>query len=62
MKIKNVRYDSQDWQSFIHYLWPLQWTSETPLNGELNEIIHLSKGNNWIGSDDLSGALIKGYR
>ncbi|WP_277889683.1 ATP-binding protein, partial [Escherichia coli] len=27
MKIKNVRYDSQDWQSFIHYLWPLQWTN-----------------------------------
>lgn len=38
MKISNVRYDSQDWQSFIHYLWPLQWTNvETPLNDELNE-------------------------
>ena len=38
MKIKNVRYDSQDWQSFIHYLWPLQLTNvETPLNDELNE-------------------------
>lgn len=47
MKIKNVRYDSQDWQSFIHYLWPLQWTNvETPLNDELNEkLFILSKGN-----------------
>lgn len=61
MKISNVRYDSQDWQSFIHYLWPLQWTNvETPLNDELNEkLFILSKGKHWIGSDDLSGAQLK---
>ncbi|HBB7903068.1 TPA: ATP-binding protein [Escherichia coli] len=47
MNILNVRYDSQDWQSFIHYLWPLQWTNiETPLSDELNEkLFVLSKGN-----------------
>lgn len=61
MKIKNVRYDSQDWQSFIHYLWPLQWTNvETPLNDELNEkLFILSKGNIGLAQMIYRGGTIK---
>lgn len=61
MKIKNVRYDSQDWQSFIHYLWPLQWTNvETPLNDELNEkLFILSKGNIGLAQMIYRGAQLK---
>ncbi|EHD9682385.1 ATP-binding protein, partial [Salmonella enterica] len=40
-------YNTPDWQSFITYLWPLQWTNvETPLTRELNEeLFLLSRGN-----------------
>jgi hypothetical protein len=40
-------YNTPDWQSFINYLWPLQWTNiETALTQELNEeMFLLSKGN-----------------
>jgi len=47
MKISPPGYNTPDWQSFINYLWPLQWTNvETVLTQELNEeIFLLSKGN-----------------
>lgn len=47
MKISAPGYNTSDWQSFINYLWPLQWTNiETALTQELNEeIFLLSKGN-----------------
>lgn len=47
MNISPPGFNTTDWQSFIHYLWPLQWTNvETPLTQELNETLFLlSKGN-----------------
>lgn len=47
MNISPPGYNTTDWQSFINYLWPLQWTNvETPLTQELNETLFLlSKGN-----------------
>jgi hypothetical protein len=47
MKISPPGFNTTDWQSFINYLWPLQWTNvETTLTQELNEeIFLLSKGN-----------------
>lgn len=47
MKISSPEYNSSDWQTFINYLWPLQWTNvESPLTSELNEkLFILSKGN-----------------
>jgi hypothetical protein len=47
MNISLPDFNTTDWQSFINYLWPLQWTNvETPLTPELNETLFLlSKGN-----------------
>lgn len=47
MRISSPEYNSSDWQTFVNYLWPLQWTNiESPLTSELNEkLFILSKGN-----------------
>lgn len=47
MYITPPDFNTTDWQSFINYLWPLQWTNVvTPLTQELNEALYLlSKGN-----------------
>ena len=55
MMIRNLQYDSQDWNLFIEGIWDYQWTSQkTELTPELSKAI-------WDGSYGIADVAVKLY-